>query len=261
VPSWEDDPTWIRDGRGASLDVNRLWGKLDTLGYVKKHPSLAPPGEKYSYSNTNYTILGMVIERVTGNDAVGEFHRRIFMPLGLKDIYLEGFEPVPQDRLPHRYHWATPVFRRDAGVSPACPEVHSMLIDATRSNLSVEWTAGGMVATARDLALYGLALRDGKLLKPQSMQFMTHWIPTGKDTQVGHNLFREEHPAGFALIGHNGGVLGFSATLYWIEGADAVVAAMCNVGMMHSGEVPMKLNSIVKKKEFLEMVLQLTRTR
>jgi D-alanyl-D-alanine carboxypeptidase len=202
----------------------------------------------------------MIIEKVTGKDAVDEIYRRILEPLGLKDIYLEGFEPVPRDRLPHRYHWATPDFRRDAGVNAAFPEVNSGLIDVTHSNLSVEWTAGGIVATARDLALYGAALRDGKLLKPKSMQFMTQWFPTGKDTQVGHNLFREEHPGGFALIGHNGSVLGFSASLYWIEGADAVVAAMCNVGAMHSGEVPNGLNSTVKKKEFLETVLQLTGT-
>jgi CubicO group peptidase (beta-lactamase class C family) len=57
----------------------------------------------------------MIIEKVTGHDAVDEIHRRILGPLGLHDIHLEGFEPVPQDRLPHRYHWATADFRRDAG--------------------------------------------------------------------------------------------------------------------------------------------------
>jgi D-serine dehydratase len=261
VPSWEDDPVWIRDGRGASLDVDRVWGKPDTLAYIKGHPPAAMPGEIYSYSNTNYTLLGLIIEKVTGADAVGEIHERILKPLGLKDVYLEGFEPVPEDRLSHRYHWATPGFRRDAGVNAAFAEVRRGLIDVTRSNLSVEWTAGGMVATARDLALYGAALRDGKLLTPQSMQFLTQWLPAGKTMQVGHNVFREEHPDGFTLIGHNGAVLGFSATLYWIEGADAVVTAMCNVGVTHSGEGCKGINSVVKSREFLETVLQLTGDR
>jgi D-alanyl-D-alanine carboxypeptidase len=258
VPSWEDDPNWIRDGRGALLDVDRMWGKSDTLAYIKGHPPVAAPGKTYNYSNTNYTLLGLIIEKVTGAAAVGEIRKRILKPLGLKDIYLEGFEPVPQDRLSHRYHWATPDFRRDAGVNKAFTELNPMLIDASRSNLSVEWTAGGMVATARDLALYGVALRDGELLTPQSMRFLTQWFPAGETIQVGHNVFREEYPDGFALIGHNGAVLGFSATLYWIEGADAVVAAMCNVGVTHSGERSKGLNSVVKKKEFLEAVLKLT---
>jgi D-serine dehydratase len=261
VPSWEDDPFWIRDGRGASLEVDRVWGKPDTLDYIKGHPPAAAPGDIYGYSNTNYTLLGLIIEKVTGADAVGEIHERILKPLGLKDIYLEGFESVPEDRISHRYHWATPDFRRDAGVNAAFTEVRPGLIDVTRSNLSVEWTAGGMVATARDMALYGAALRDGKLLTPNSMEFLAQWLPAGKTMQVGHNVFREEHPDGFTLIGHNGAVLGFSATLYWIEGADAVVAAMCNVGVMHSGEGCKGINSMVKTREFLETVLQITGER
>jgi D-serine dehydratase len=261
VPSWEDDSAWIRDGRGISLEVERLWGKSDTLEYIKGLPPVETCGAKYAYSNTNYTLLGLIIERITGLDAVIEIDERILKPLGLQDIYLEGFEPVPQERLSHRYHGATADFQRDAGVNAAFTEVRPELIDASRSNLSVEWTAGGMVATARDLALYGAALRDGKLLAPQSMRLLTQWVPAGETIQVGHNVFREEHPGGFALIGHNGGVLGFSATLYWIESADAVVAALCNVGVMHSGAGPKGLNSVVKTREFLETVLQLTSDR
>jgi D-alanyl-D-alanine carboxypeptidase len=258
VPSWEDDPVWIREGRGASLDVERLWGKCDTLEYIRGRPPLALSGARYAYSNTNYTLLGQIIEKVTGADALEEIRERILKPLGLKDIYLEGFEPVPQNRLSQRYHCATPDFRRDAGVNTAFTEVGPGLIDVSRSNLSVEWTAGGMVATARDLALYGAALRDGKLLAPRSMRLLTQWLPAGETIRVGHNVFREEHAGGIALIGHNGGVLGFSATLYWIESADAVVAALCNVGVMHSGKGLKGLNSMVKTGEFLETVLALT---
>jgi D-alanyl-D-alanine carboxypeptidase len=157
------------------------------------HTPLTGPGEKFSYANTNFTLLGMIIEKVTGQSAVDEIHRRVLAPIGLKDIYVEGFERVPQSRLPHRYHWATPAFRRNAGVNAAFPEVRRDLIDVSRSNLSVEWTAGGMVATPRDLALYAAALRDGRLLSSRSMQFVTSWFPAGDWGQVGHNLFRVEH--------------------------------------------------------------------
>ena len=50
-------------------------------------------------------------------EAVEEIHRRILEPLDLADIHLEGFEPVPADQLPRRYHWATPTFREEAGVN------------------------------------------------------------------------------------------------------------------------------------------------
>ena len=258
VPSWEDDPAWIREGRGASLDVDRVWGRSDTLPYIEGHAPLAPAGLSYSYANTNYTLLGMVIEKVTGHDVVSEIHRRILDPLGLKDIHLEGFEPEPRERLPHRYHWATPAFRESAGINAAFPEVKPGLIDATRSNLSVEWAAGGMVATARDLALYAVALRDGKLLDARSMRFMKDWFPVGEGQQVGHNVFRDTR-SGIPVIGHGGDVLGFTGSFYWLESGDAVVAVVCNVGSMHSGDVPGTASSVAKDRRFIELAQQLAR--
>jgi D-alanyl-D-alanine carboxypeptidase len=263
VPSWEDDSVWIHEGRGDRLDPSRIWDKAATLRYIKGHAPLAPPGEKFSYANTNYTLLGMVIEKVTGHEAVDEIHRRILTPLGLHDIHLEGFEPVPANQLAHRYHWATPTFRQEAGVNAAFPEVRPGLIDASRSNLSVEWTAGGMVATARDLARYAVALRDGRLLKPESMKFLTTWFPAGEGSQVGHNVFRREYPGGVAVIGHNGDVLGFTGSFYWVEGADAVVAVVANVGSMHStsagtgaapaGKVPGTAYLVADDKRFIAL--------
>jgi D-alanyl-D-alanine carboxypeptidase len=256
IPSWEDDPDWIRDGRGATLDVDHLWGKTETLDYIVGHEPLDEPGVAYSYANTNFTLLGMIIEKVTGAEAVNEIHRRILEPLDLSDIHLEGFEPVPAGQLPHRYHWATPTFREAAGVNPAFTEVRPNLIDVTASNLSVEWTAGGMVASARDLALYAVALRDGRLLGPESMAFMFDWFPAGDGVQVGHNLFRTQYPGGPTLIGHSGSVLGFTGSLYWVEGADVVVAVVTNVGTMHSGRVPGSAGSVARSRDFIEAAMR-----
>ena len=213
----------------------------------------------------------MVIEKVTGHEAMDEIHRRILAPLGLKDIHLEGFEPVPQDRLPHRYHWATPVFRQDARVNAAFPEVRPGLIDASRSNLSVEWTAGGMVATARDLALYAVALRDGRLLKPESLKFLTEWFPADAGMEVGHNVFRTRYPGGVAVIGHDGDVLGFTGSFYWIEAGDVVVAVVSNVGSMHAtsagsgaaaaGKVPGTAYLVAKQKRFIDLATRVAASR
>ena len=260
IPSWEDDPMWIRAGRGDQLDPARIWGKQDPLAYIRGHAALAPPGERYSYSNTNFTLLGMIIEAVTGRSAVTEIHERILAPLGLKDIHLEGFEPVPPARLPHRYHWATEAFRRDAGVNAAFPEVRPGLVDASGSNLSVEWTAGGMVATPSDIARFAAALRDGRLLKPESLAFMQAWQPATEGSQIGHSLFRTEFADDAAppVIGHTGGVLGFGAWLFWIEGQDIVLAVTENVGTMHVGKVsPAPGTRLVGRQEFIRTASQL----
>jgi len=259
VPSWEDDPAWISDGRGATLDVDHIWGKTETMPYIDGHEPLAEAGAEYSYANTNFTLLGMIIEEITGEEAVDEIHRRVLDPLGLEDIHLEGFEPVPAERLPHRYHWATETFHDEAGVNAAFSDVRPDLIDATGSNLSVEWTAGGMVATARDLALYGAALRDGRLLNEESMAVLTDWFPVNDRVQMGHNVTRTTYPDGLAVIGHNGSVLGFTGSLYWVEGGDAVVAVVANVGTMHSGRVPGSASSVARAREFVDAAIAVAR--
>ncbi len=259
VPSWEDDPVWIREGRGDALDVKHLWGKDETLKYIKGHEPLAPPGEKYSYANTNYTLLGMVIEKVTGHSAVAEIHKRVLDPLGLKEIRLEGFEPVPEARVARRYHWDTETFRKTAGVNAAFRTVRPDLFDATGSNLSVEWTAGGMVATARDLARYGEALRDGRLLSPRAMAIFTDWFPINQVLSVGHNFFRLARAGQPVLIEHTGSVLGFTGALYWVEGTDVVVAVVSNVGTMHVGRSPASAPSVAMDTQFVRLAIEVAR--
>jgi hypothetical protein len=71
----------------------------------------------------------------------------------------------------------TEAFRHQAGVNQAFHEARRDLIDVSASNLSVEWAAGGLVATARELVLFGSALRAGRLLKLQGMRSLTEWFP------------------------------------------------------------------------------------
>lgn len=153
IPSWEDDPIWIKEGRGANLKFGHIWGKAETLPYISSTPRLHEPGTRFAYANTNHTLLGLVIEKVTGSDLTVEIRNRILSPLGLTDIYLEGFQPIPEDRLASRYHHATGHFIDVAGLHNSFGEARlatdtlPQLIDVTLTNLSVEWAAGGMVAT------------------------------------------------------------------------------------------------------------------
>lgn len=257
IPSWEFVPAWIRDGRGAALDTTRLWGKTDTLRYIFDAPAVAPAGEAADYSNTNYTLLGLIIEKITGNDLVDELRARILDPLGLGNTFLEGFEPATPGPTPRRYHWATETFRKDAGIHPSFSEVRPGLIDVSASNLSVEWAAGGMVASAADLARFGAALRNGKLLDPQGMARMQQWDARIIERDFGLGIYRDCWPDGTTLIGHDGGVLGFTATLFWIAGTDLTVAALSNVGKMHSGAVPASLHDVTRQRDFLDAVQML----
>ena len=139
IPSWEDDPQWIKEGRGAQQDVARVWLREATLRYIERTSAMNAPGEKYAYANTNHTLLGLVIEKITGTELVEQIRQRVLAPLNLRDIYLEGFQALPRRRLAKRYHYSTPEFIRDAGIHPSFSKVRENLIDASTSNLSVEW--------------------------------------------------------------------------------------------------------------------------
>jgi D-alanyl-D-alanine carboxypeptidase len=257
IPSWEDDPDWIREGRGDKNKVGRIWGRTDTLDYLDGVPPTNKPGERFSYANTNHTLLGLIIEKITGNDIVDEIANRILIPVGIQDIYLEGFQAVPVDRLANRYHYATPEFKRDAGVHADFPEVAPGLIDASASNLSVEWTAGGMVVTASDLAIYAAAYRAGALLTPESMAYAQDWLQIGESDYVGHGLFYVQQE-NMQIIGHSGSVLGYTGAMFWDETGDIAVAVVTNVGTMHIGQDLPGAWSVVIDPHFWELVLMLS---
>jgi D-alanyl-D-alanine carboxypeptidase len=255
IPSWEDDPRWLREGRGSAIAPDRQWGKTDALDFVRGKPAVHRPGTAFSYSNSGFTLLGLMIEAVTGNTAAAEIRQRVLDPLALKDICLEGYEPCPTDRLPRRYHHATETFRHDAGVSPHFPMVRPGLMDVTGSNLSVEWTAGGMISSPRDLVTFASALRDGQLLKPESLAFMETWAPARPNADMGHSLFRTRNAHG-VFLGHNGRVLGFTGSLWWAAQGDAIVAVLTNVGTIHAGASLTAAADIALNSHFTDLALR-----
>ncbi len=244
IPTWEFQEDWIRVGRGDQMKLGYVWGKTETLEYCTDDllPATNQPGERYSYSNTNYTLLGLIIEAVTGNDAAAEIRSRLLEPLGLDNTFLESFEEVPGGYV-HHYHYATPYFQEVAGVHRGFPELRPYLVESTAGNLSPEWTAGGIVTSASNLVRWAQALRDGKLLRPEMhREALTYYPP--QEPRVGRSQYlqgisrTERYYRDYAILGHGGGTLGFTAGMYWLEDTDIVVVLLTNVGQMHSGLRP-----------------------
>jgi D-alanyl-D-alanine carboxypeptidase len=256
VDSWEDDPDWIVHGRGKALKPAHVWGKTETLGYIRRPKKTAPSPGTYYYANTNYTLLGLIIEKVTHNTAEGEIRRRIFEPLGMSSTFLEGFEGPKPGVVDGRYHLATDTFRQVAGVCPEFPEISNGIVDATKSNLSVEWAAGGLVSTTSDLLRFAFALRDSTLLGPKSTAAMRDWHPVPAkappSNEMGRGLFRMTLPgARGTWLGHFGGVLGFTAGLWFQEKGSCAVCVLSNVGKMHAGDVPSAVTQVIVASDFL----------
>ncbi|HDR8183570.1 TPA: beta-lactamase family protein [Bacillus thuringiensis] len=167
---------------------------------VKLGLSLPPdfaPGKGWSYSNTGYVLLGILIEKVTGNSYAEEIENRIIEPLELSNTFLPGNSSV----IPGTNH-ARGYFQPDGA---------SELKDITYYNPSIGSSAGDMISTADDLNKFFSYLLSGKLLKEQQLKQMLTTVPTGSAEIVGYGLgiYETRLPNGVSIWGHSGGIPGF----------------------------------------------------
>ncbi|KAL7940847.1 beta-lactamase/transpeptidase-like protein [Trichoderma barbatum] len=283
VPSWEDDPQWIRYGRGSNLDPKKIWTSVETLDYIRydSNPNLEVPVPKptpgnYAYANTNFTFLGLIAEAVSSKTASSEIdmstghlraraaaliRSRVLEPLALKYTYLEGFESPQEGLMPNRYHWVTPTFLATAGACPSFPnpKFRPDLLDASMSNMSTEWVVGGNLSHPKDLCTLALAIRNANILSSSSLKIMLDFVPVTASTWSGHGIFKVHTKDGDVWFGHNGSILGFNGSMFWSEEMDVAIAVLGNVGTMHAGKVPGSAASIAVEGEFLGLAIRLAR--
>ncbi|KAK6408559.1 hypothetical protein LTR95_018414 [Oleoguttula sp. CCFEE 5521] len=254
VDNWEADPVWLVNGRGRDIRLSYIWEHAETLDYIRRPKRFAPEPGTYYYADTNYTILGLIIEAVTQSTAAAQIRRRILDPLGLHRTCVEGFEERDEKNAPRRYHLNTAQFRDSAGISDKFSLVGDGLIDVTGSNLSGAWLAGGMISTAADLLKFGAAMQQNKLLKPDSVAVMQSFQPATPGLEMGCGLFRLQTETAGPWLGHFGAVLGFSAGLWWQE--DCVVCILTNVGTLQTGEQS-AMTTLIRESKFLGIALDL----
>ncbi|CAM4340339.1 D-alanyl-D-alanine carboxypeptidase [Bacillus wiedmannii] len=166
--------------------------------FVKMGVSLPPdfaPGKGWSYSNTGYVLLGILIEKVTGNSYAEEVENRIIEPLDLSNTFLPGNSSV----IPGTKH-ARGYFQLDGA---------SELKDVTYINPGS--SDGDMISTADDLNKFFSYLLGGKLLKEQQLKQMLTTVPTNKEgTGYGLGIYETKLPNGVSVWGHRGVVPGFT---------------------------------------------------
>jgi D-alanyl-D-alanine carboxypeptidase len=158
------------------------------------------PGQGWNYSNTNYTLAGMIIKEVTGRDWASEVADRIIRPLGLRHTFAPGVDT----ELPHPHASAYVYLDRDTPIETA---------DA---NLTWANSAGALVTTAADLSTFWDAIGHGRLLRPAQQREMRNTVvaTTFQEDRPGlrYGLGLQWAPltCGGGYWGHDGDVPGFS---------------------------------------------------
>ena len=145
---YENEPAVVNDRQ-------RPWTPDEMIAVAEAAGRVGEPGAQFHYSNTNYVVLGRIIEQATGNAWSDEVQSRVAEPLGMAHTSLLAATSAPGFAL-----------------------VDGGFVDATDvEHPSLGGPAGGMQSTGRDLLKFGTALFDGTLLSPESMTQMQAFIP------------------------------------------------------------------------------------
>lgn len=153
------------------------------------------PGAKFAYSNTNYVVAGLLIEKATGQSYERAVERRVLRPLGMRETRMGG-------RAPHGPH------------AHGYMVIGDRPVDVTAMNSSMAWAAGAMISTTADLDRFYAALLSGRVLAPAQLAEMKTTVDG-----YGLGLYEAPLPCGRSVWGHDGGIPGYATFVMSTEDA------------------------------------------
>jgi D-alanyl-D-alanine carboxypeptidase len=201
-------------------DPERRWSPHELLSVAFAHPPLFEPGTSWFYSNTNYVVLGLLVEAVTGRPLEQEVQARIIDPLRLRATWFD-VDPVIHDPFAHGY----------VGPHPGLPIAAGTLLDITALlNPSFGWGAGNMSSNASDVTRFFVALLRGRLLPPPQLAEMT--TGSAANSNYGLGLKKMYTSCGIAY-GHEGDFPGYRNAVWAKPDGRRVADVMVNIDDTH----------------------------
>jgi D-alanyl-D-alanine carboxypeptidase len=179
-------------------DLQYHWAPEALVGLAAEHPAVFAPGERFDYSNTNYVLLALIVEKITGDTLANAVQQRITEPLGM------GASSMPTgSQLPEPYAHGYMLGLADEPV------------DATDISASSVFGNGNLVSTARDMATFYGALARGEVVSPRQLTSMFTPDPD-IDTHYGIGVWRfdDEFPPCGRFVGHDGAGPGYDGTAF-----------------------------------------------
>jgi len=201
IPNYEEHPSYMAPYRAG--DVAHVTTPAQLISMGTSFGSWFAPGTSSRYSNTNYTLVGLIIEKVTGSTLGAQFDQRIFKPLKLESSSLPT---TPEITGPHAHGY----FVMGPGGAT----------DVSTFSPSIAWAGGGIISTTTDVTAFYRALLEGKLLPPELMkQMMTTVVDDQNGVVYGLGIEQRTMSCG-AAWGHQGNFPGYA--LYTYSSVDAV---------------------------------------
>jgi D-alanyl-D-alanine carboxypeptidase len=200
---------------------NRVFTPQELLAYAFKHPAMFKPGAKFFYSNTNYILLGLVVEKVSGQKLRDFIKHEVLDPAHMRHtLFPVGAEfPSPH---PRGYTDQT---------------LSGKTVDATNWDPTWGWAAGAMISNLHDLHTWARVLATGTLLKPATQKERLRLLPTGfPGTGYGLGILKDH-----GWIGHNGSLPGYQSLTLYLPEQKATLVVLLNTDISYKGYEPTTL--------------------
>lgn len=183
------------------------WTAPVAIKYAYNLPPVGTPGQRFEYSDTNYILLELIVEKVTNSILTKEIRSRILTPLNMKDTFMEVRESIP------------------GGFANGYRKVNGSRTNVTQLDEGNGLGDGGLISTAPDLAkfIHGL-LAEAKLLSPESLKQMLTFF---KNDNYGLGIASNKTKWG-QLLGHNGVMTGFRAEMHYLPSRDVTIIVLGN---------------------------------
>jgi D-alanyl-D-alanine carboxypeptidase len=192
----------------------------ELLNYALAQPNQFPPGEGFEYCNTNTILLGLVVQKVSGEPLNTYIQDKILAPLGMSHTSFPTTNAFPE---PHAQGYTVQT-------------ADGKETTATDWDPSWGWAAGAMISTLDDMRIWAPALATGKLLTPQMQEQRLQTVgQPGMPPQDGYGL------GIFNLggwIGHNGSLPGYQTVTVYLPQKQTALVIMINTDIEYQGNEP-----------------------
>ncbi|MFE4520449.1 serine hydrolase domain-containing protein [Kitasatospora sp. NPDC056783] len=217
--NYSDDPDFQHE---FLSDPDHPFTPDQLLAYAFKHPADFAPGSRFEYSNTNYILLGQVVEKVGGQTLGDYLKAQVFGPAGLTGTTFPTDATFPD---PHAHGYTNQT-------------LDGRLTDATTWNPSWGWAAGAVISDLADLQTWSKVLATGTpLLKPATQADRLKGQDTGTpDLNYGFGVFTTH-----GWIGHNGSLPGYETVVVYLPAAQASLVIILNTDVSYQGSEPSTL--------------------
>ena len=217
-------PQFLREQLDANT-ATRAFDPRDLVRFVLDREPLFPAGEGFHYSDTNYILLGMIIEKASQSPYYSELSTRL-----LKPLHLEQTSPLNRRDVEGLATGYAPESQRLFGLPLEIVSGGQLVFDP-----SLEWTGGGLVSTSEDLVRWATALFSGKALPSKQVDEMLHSIAVPehysddpeRDYGYGLGINVAHTPLGVAYR-HGGFFPGYNSMLAYFPDAGIAVAMQIN---------------------------------